>query len=157
MGYNLEWYNGVRRKLTLELVAHIKLCGFMFKSIEESCRYCGITSNTYRNWMKDAEADLDENGEIQDEILRQFYDAHERGRQERIDEIAVNVLNSSKLDADLGLKVLERQSKQWSNKVEQKISMNSDSTIKHEFSGLTLEEKKEAIEAILKKEAEQKK
>lgn len=155
MTYDGERYGIAYTKLNDDVVLSMIECGMMLYSISESCRVCDITPQTYYNWMRKAKHELDEYGEIQTALLKSIYHAHEKGKITRLSMISDVVFRGALIDPDLGLKVLERHSKQWSNKVEQKIEVTQKQEIKIDASSMTDDQIEEQLKRIaLNKESE---
>ena len=153
MANEFKWYAIAHTKLNEEVVLKMIECGMHLYTIEQSCRICDITTKTYYAWMKKARLEIEEFDEVRTPLLKRFYNAHEKGRTMVLEKISEKVINDSMVDSDLGLKVLERHLDQWSNKTKSTLDIKSDAVVRHDFTGLSAEEKREMIKQIIAKDS----
>jgi len=133
-------------KLNTVLVAAIELGGFSMLTIKDTCVACDITYQTYLNYRKQAKEAMNEEGEIQDKLLNDFFIAHEKGKIKRKAVLIKVCLDSAMSDPDMALKLLERKFPDFSNRIKQEIEVHKQE-IAYNFDDLPFED----IEAIVLK------
>lgn len=126
-------------KLNKLVVAAIELGGFSLMTINETCIHANISYRSYLNYRRQAKEAMNEDGYIEDDLLREFFTAHEQGMIKRKDMLMAVCLDDAKSNPDMALKILERKFTDFSNKIKQEVEVKAEPVV-YDFDGMPFEE-----------------